>query len=90
MKNNKFSKKDIVLKTSIIFDSILNLENKIGILLPQKDLLKQIKEDAKRYNEKISIAEAKEIIYIMLLTGVVFYPKKNYVTRITAYKESTL
>jgi len=43
----------IVLKTAIVFDAILNCENKLGILLPNEEILKTVNDDAKRYNVKI-------------------------------------
>ncbi len=87
MKAKKLSKINLVLKTAIVFDGIINLENKLGILLPEDQLIKQIRDDAKRYNEKIKVEEIKEILHTMLLAGIIFYPRKNFIERITAYKE---
>lgn len=77
-----------IIKTAIVFDSILNLEREIGILLPLEDLIKNIKDDAKRYNEKLKVKEIKEILKILLLTGIIFYPKKDYVERFSSYNDA--
>lgn len=79
-------KTETIRNTAIVYDSILNLEKRIGILLPLEELTKQIREDSKKHGEKIKVGEINEILKALLVSGIVFYPRKGYIERISAYK----
>jgi len=76
----------IVLKTVMVFDAILNCENKLGLLLPDEEIVQEATEDAKRYNVQISSKEIFDILDVFLLSGVIFSPRKGYNERFSAYK----
>lgn len=77
----------IVLKTAIVFDAILNCEDKLGLLLPNEEVFQMIMNDSKRHNIKISKKEISEILDIFLLSGIIFYPGKGYIERFSTYKK---
>ena len=76
-----------ILQTAIVFDSILSLEPGLGTVFHLKSLINFLKDDVKRYNEKISVKEIKEILDILLTSGILITREKGYVERARAYNE---
>jgi len=77
-----------ILKTAIVFDSILSLEEGVGTVLHVKNLINFLKDDVKRYNEKISVKEIKEILDVLLTSGIFITREKGYVERARVDKEA--
>ncbi len=86
-KNLTMTSKEI-LKSVIVFDSILSLEKGLGTVLHLKSLINFLKDDVKRYNEKMSIKEIKEILDVLLTSGILITREKGYIERARVYKES--
>jgi hypothetical protein len=89
--------KETITKTSIIWESIMELENKTGLLIPRAVLIKDvIKRGAKAQNPMllgnktktiITKKEIDEILGILLREGLIFYPRRNFVERANGLRE---
>lgn len=75
------SPQNLILKTTIVFDNIIKLENKEGLLIIEEHLIPQTLDDGKRYLLKINKKEIKNIINVMLTSGLLITPKKGYLKR---------
>lgn len=72
----------MIEKAIILYESIINIENKIGMLIPYEDFEKSAKENFKEYHKRTSKKEINMLFYKLMSAGVVFIPKKGFVERI--------
>jgi DNA-binding HxlR family transcriptional regulator len=75
-----------IIKTSIIFDSLIRLEGKFGLLIPLDELLKRVKNELKEQKIKITNKEIKEILNKLANLGAIIRPKPNYIQIAYSYE----
>lgn len=86
-KNMQKSKRDgseMLGNSVILYESIINVENEIGILVPYEYFEKSAIENFKEYHKRISKKEINKLFYQLMSAGVVFIPKKGFVERVVS------
>jgi len=78
----------IIFKTSIVYESIINCEQKLGIICPIEEIIQEVNLLSKDNKITISKKQTIEILDVLLRKGIVFYPMKGYVERFSTYKEN--
>ena len=73
---------EMIEKVIIAYESIINVENKVGLLVPYEDFEKSALENFKEYKKRISKKEINELFWKLMSAGVVFIPKKGFIQRI--------
>ncbi|MEI6058951.1 MAG: hypothetical protein WCP89_04235 [archaeon] len=82
-KNNRRSLiEETILKTAIVYDSIIRMEEKGGKIIPLEDFIKTVLRQSEKYQIKFTQKEINFIIFQFCLNGFIFRPKEGYIHRI--------
>lgn len=65
-----------------VYDSIIAIENKMGILIPYPYFERSVISNFKESKKKISKKEINKLFYKLMSAGVVFIPKKGFIERV--------
>ncbi|MEK6910582.1 MAG: hypothetical protein AABW82_02305 [Nanoarchaeota archaeon] len=79
MQKSKKGDSDMIEKVVIVYDSIRNLEDKMGLLIPYSEFERSAKDNFKLLNKRISKKEINKLFWKLMSAGVVFIPKEGYV-----------
>lgn len=80
------SRNNNLKKILFVYESLLRLEQKIGILIPLEYIEKELIKSKFKFTKK----EIKGILTKLLIMGTVFYPRKDFVARVIAWKENEI
>ncbi|MDO8563665.1 MAG: hypothetical protein Q7R87_01515 [Nanoarchaeota archaeon] len=86
MQKSKSDGVDMIEKSIIVYDSIRNLEDKIGLLIPYSEFERSAKDNFKLLNKRISKKEINKVFWKLMSAGVVFIPKEGFIENLISRK----